>query len=137
MRASGGTKENPISLKFTPMMMMLKGKQTEWMDYKRKQTDKVDSVYAKKITQLQQKPTVRYWKKLILKKKGAKNDVEGEEQFAKSGSGTLTKPVQVLRQHTYMNKSQKEPVKTLGKSFVIGSGEHAGLKLLPYDLVVK
>ena len=137
MRASGGTKGNPISLKFTPMMMMLKGKQTEWMDYKRKQTDKVDSVYAKKITQLQQKPTVRYWKKLILKKKGAKNDVEGEEQFAKSGSGTLTKPVQVLRQHTYMNKSQKEPVKTLGKSFVVGSGEHAGLKLLPYDLVVK
>ena len=85
MRASGGKKDNHISLTFTPMMMMLKGKQTEWMDYKRKQTEKVDSIYAKKINQLQQKPTVRYWKKLILKKKGAKNDVEGEEQFAKVG----------------------------------------------------
>ena len=118
-------------------MMMLKGKQTEWMDYKKKQTEKVDSIYAKKIKQLQHKPTVRYWKKLILKKKRAKNDVEGEEQFAKSGSGTLTKPVQVLGQHTYYNKSQKEPTKTVGKSFVVGSGENAGLKLLPYDLVVK
>ena len=59
--------------------------------------------------------------------------MEGEEQFVKIGSGTLTKPVQVLRQHTYFNKSQKEPVKTLGKSFVVGGGENAGLKLLPYD----
>ena len=59
MRASGGKKGNHICLKFTPMMMMLKEKQTEWMDYKRKQTDKVDSIYAKKINQLQQKPIVR------------------------------------------------------------------------------
>ena len=76
-------------------------------DDKRKQTEKVLSIYAKKINQLQQKPTVRYWKKLMLKKKGAKNDVAVEEQLAKSGSGTLTKPVQVLRQHPILIKFRK------------------------------
>ena len=50
------------------------------MNYKRKQTEKVDSIYAKKISQLQQNPPVRYWTKFIFKKKGAKYDVEGEEQ---------------------------------------------------------
>ena len=97
----------------------------------------MDYIYASKIKKFQSNTTVRYWKRLILKKKGAGNDVKGEEQLAKSGKGTLTKPVQVLRQHTYFNKRVKDAPKTLRKSFVVGGDENAGLKLLPYDVVIK
>ena len=90
------------------MMMRLRGKQTDWMEYKKKQTRQVDDIYADKIKQLQQLPTMSDWKKLIVKKKGAKNDVEGKEQFAKSGKGASTQPVQVLKQHSYFNKSKKK-----------------------------
>ena len=36
--------------------------------------------------------STKYARDTTLKKKGAKNDVQSEEQFAKSGSGTLTNP---------------------------------------------
>ena len=136
LRGFGGSKDKPIKLVFTPMMMMLKGKQTDWMDYKKKQTEQVDEHYAKKIKQLQTLPKVRYWKKLIMKKKGSKSTVEGQEQFAKSGKGTLTQPVQVLKQHSYVNKSQKTPFNQTGKSFVVGTNPDGALKLLPYDVVL-
>ena len=42
LRGFGGSKDKPIKLVFTPMRMMLKGKQTDWMDYKKKQTEQVD-----------------------------------------------------------------------------------------------
>ena len=118
------------------MMMMLKGKQTDWMDYKKKQTEQVDEHYAKKIKQLQTLPKERNWKKLIVKKKGCKSNVEGQAQFAKSGKGTLTQPVQVLKQHSYVNKSQKTPFNQTGKSFVVGTNPDGALKLLPYDVVL-
>ena len=138
-RMRGGYDEKtkqPISLVFTPMMMMLRGKQTDWMEYKKKQTRKVDELYAKKIKQLQQLPTVRYWKKLLEKKKESKSAVEGKELFAKSGKGTLTQPVQVLKQHSYVNQSQKKPSVTIAKSFMVGANKEGALKLLLYDLVL-
>ena len=136
LRGFGGSLTNPIKLVFTPMMMMLKGKQTDWIEYKKKQTEQVDDHYTKKIKQLQTLPTVRYWKKLIPHKKGSKSIVEGQELFAKSGKGTLTQPVQVLKQHSYVNKSQKTPFNQTGKSFVVGTNTDGALKLLPYDVVL-
>ena len=83
LRGFGGYKDKPIKLVFTPMMMMLKGKQTDWMDYKKKQTEQVDEHYAKKIKQLQTLPKVRYWKKLIVKKKGLRVMWKGKSNLPK------------------------------------------------------
>ena len=63
LRGFGGTRTEPIKLIFTPMMMILRAKWTNYMKYKKKQTRRVDDIYADKIKQLQQLPTVRYIEK--------------------------------------------------------------------------
>jgi hypothetical protein len=54
---------------FTPVMMLKEGREKEWVEYKKKQMNKVDDKYKDVISMLKNKPTVRYFKKPFENKK--------------------------------------------------------------------
>ena len=113
---------------FTPAFMMSQPKfEQEWINWKAERTQKVDQQYQTTIKKLQKQPEVRYRKTL---------DQGGKKvsHFQKAGSGTLSTWTPTYGQHTYVNKGKRTQRESAGKSFVVGED---GLRLLPYDLIIK
>jgi hypothetical protein len=115
-------------LVFTPAFMMSQAKfEQEWIHWKAERTQKVDQQYQTTIKKLQKQPEVRYRKTLD---KGGKK----VSHFQKAGSGNLSTWTPTYGQHTYVNKGKRTQRESAGKSFVVGED---GLRLLPYDLIIK
>ena len=84
------SKSFPKGLAFTPKYMMSGGNRLEWMDWKKKETDRVADIYKKEEVFLCTKPKTSYFKFMINIKKGrGKAPYEMKDAFAKKHSRNL------------------------------------------------
>jgi len=127
----------PKGLAFTPKFMMSGGNRLQWIDWKKKETERVADLYKGEEAYLSTKPKASYFKGILHIKKGrGRTPYETKDPFGKSTQGTYSKPYQILKKNT--NKNPYTGKLQDAHSFLIQSdtqpdGEGT-LRLMPYDL---
>ena len=73
----------------------------QWIDWKKKETERVAELYKDEKAFLSTKPKASYFKGILHIKKGrGRTPYETKDPFGKSTQGTYSKPYQILKKNT-------------------------------------